>query len=259
MDKPEGELSALRLMVVDDHEINREFLATALGPQVADLRLASSGPQAIAMAGRQHFDVILMDLHMPGMDGLTALQTIRLQAKGRPLPKAIALTADTRPEERERLLSSGFDDFLNKPVSIGRLLDAIRALYEPGVSESLAFHGVSEGGDLLEVRNALAAANGDQALLARLQTTFAEQLPGEFEKLERLIDQQQFEQAAGLLHRWQGACGYTGTIRLKRYCERAHGRLLASVRPTGAELVELTRLVHATHAALKLAHRDFSS
>src|SRR6056297_4156775 len=82
-DQGSREIEGLAVLAVDDHEINRDFIHAALAPAVASLELACSGFEAIECCRKRRFDVVLMDLHMPDMDGLSAWEHIREQATGR--------------------------------------------------------------------------------------------------------------------------------------------------------------------------------
>ena len=109
-------LPSLDVLVADDHPVNRQYLSTLLQRQGHRVRLAEDGRQALREAERQRPDVILMDLHMPVMDGLQATRALR----DRPPPLGrvpiVALTADAYPDTRERVLAAGMDGFLGKPL-----------------------------------------------------------------------------------------------------------------------------------------------
>ena len=90
------------------------------------MRRASNGREALALAQEGGFDLLLLDVHMPELDGFQVVRAVREReqtAAGR-LP-VIALTARSRPEDRERCLAAGMDDFLSKPVQAADLLAAI--------------------------------------------------------------------------------------------------------------------------------------
>jgi PAS domain S-box-containing protein len=125
---------ALRLLVVDDNAVNRELITTLLSPFGLDIETAGDGVEAVAAAARTRFDLILMDMQMPTMDGLTATRQIRAtEAAGGPRVPIIAMTANVLPEQVERCLAAGMDDHLGKPISPQKLLEALRRWSaEPG-------------------------------------------------------------------------------------------------------------------------------
>ena len=122
-----ADLMGLRVLVVDDNPVNRlvtERQLIMLG--MASPVLADGGAQALALLESMRFDVILMDMQMPGMDGLEA--TRRLRQLGLPRqPHVIGVTANAFAEDREACISAGMNDFLSKPISLRHLGGALRA------------------------------------------------------------------------------------------------------------------------------------
>jgi len=108
--------SAARILLVDDHPMNREIgtaLLTLVGCQV---ETAENGHQAVEMAQRGGFDIILMDIHMPEMDGLAATRAIRALGNGASQIPIIAMSADALPQQVERCYAAGMVDHVAKPV-----------------------------------------------------------------------------------------------------------------------------------------------
>src|SRR5258708_24726366 len=100
------------------------------------MRLATTGREALELAGKGAFDLLLLDVHMPELDGFEVVGAIRERERteGGRLP-VIALTARSRKEDRERCLAAGMDDFLTKPIRPAELLAAMERLAPaPGVS-----------------------------------------------------------------------------------------------------------------------------
>jgi CheY-like chemotaxis protein len=117
---------ALRVLFADDVAANRMLIRAYLAGAGHDVTLAENGVEAVRAAQKRPFDAILMDVNMPGMDGMEATRRIR-HGKG---PNAgtpvIALTASTSREEREQALGAGMTLHLAKPVSRAALLRALR-------------------------------------------------------------------------------------------------------------------------------------
>jgi|GEM_PF-765667 len=117
---------SLRLLVVDDNPVNRELVCALLEPFDIDIETANDGVEAVEAAARAPFDLILMDVQMPNMDGLAATRRIRAaQASGAARVPIIALTANILPEQITRCLEAGMDDHLGKPINPERLLSML--------------------------------------------------------------------------------------------------------------------------------------
>jgi len=125
-------LAQLDILLVEDNQFN-QMLATELLQKLIDapnIRIASNGQEAVEVAASGQFDLILMDVKMPVMDGFAATRVIRASQNKTPI---IALTANATSEEREKCLASGMDDYVSKPISIDLLEEKIQ-LWAKGVS-----------------------------------------------------------------------------------------------------------------------------
>lgn len=111
-------------LVVDDHAISRELVGRVLGKLGWSVSLAEDGYQALEMFQHRSYDIILLDLSMPGMSGEETCKKIRALPQAR-RSKIIAYTAHAYAEDFPRLLAEGFDRILTKPVSIQAFADAI--------------------------------------------------------------------------------------------------------------------------------------
>jgi PAS domain S-box-containing protein len=122
----------LRVLVVDDVEANRELVSALLTPFDIDIVMAVDGAEALALATHEIFDLILMDLQMPVMDGLAATRAIRRldnpQAANMPI---VALTANVLPEQVARCFEAGMNDHIGKPIEPARLYQVLDRLGEP--------------------------------------------------------------------------------------------------------------------------------
>ncbi len=130
---PQAAISA-RLLVVDDHAINRDLAELVLGPAGHRVDTATNGDEAIAALAERDYDLILMDLNMPGMDGFET--TARIQSLGSPrrLTPVVAMTASAGVEEVERCLAAGMIGHLAKPFDADTLIDQVGAFLRRDVS-----------------------------------------------------------------------------------------------------------------------------
>lgn len=119
-------LNALRVLVAEDHPVNRKFVGILLDKMGCKATFCENGQLAVEAAEREMFDLVLMDVHMPIMDGLTATRTIRAMAGPIAQVPIIVLTADVMNDAKEQALAAGVNDFVTKPVQIGQLQAAMQ-------------------------------------------------------------------------------------------------------------------------------------
>lgn len=127
--RPVGQLRGSRVLLTDDNAINRQVARLFLQPQGADITEAANGVEALEKLAAETFDIVLLDVHMPVMDGIETIRRIRSSTDAwRNIP-VVALTADAMSGDRERLLALGMTGYVSKPIDQGELLGAIaRAL-----------------------------------------------------------------------------------------------------------------------------------
>ncbi|HHO67433.1 MAG TPA: response regulator [Gammaproteobacteria bacterium] len=116
-----------RILLVEDDEMNRDMLSRRLQRRGLEVAIAVDGREAVELAGRGGYDVVLMDMSLPVVDGYEATRRLRAAAETRHLP-IIGLSAHAMVGDRERALQAGCDDYDTKPVDLARLLGKIEAL-----------------------------------------------------------------------------------------------------------------------------------
>ena len=115
----------LRILVSEDHAVNRKFLAQVFAHLGHEVQLCENGALAVQALSQGDFDIVLMDLHTPIMDGFEATRAIRAMPGEKSKIKIVALTADAFDESRSRAKQAGMDDFLTKPINPRDLQDAL--------------------------------------------------------------------------------------------------------------------------------------
>ncbi len=147
-------LRGARVLLTDDNAINRQVVRMFLQPQGAEITEAANGREALDALARQPFDLVLLDVHMPVMDGTEAIGRIRASDEPwRDIP-VIALTADAMTGDRERLLALGLNGYVSKPIDQGDLLTVIGRVLGTLVDEQVAASVVStreSDGDLEDI------------------------------------------------------------------------------------------------------------
>jgi CheY-like chemotaxis protein len=115
-------LRGARVLLTDDNAINRQVIKLFLAPQGCEIQEATNGKEALDKIATQPFDVVLLDVHMPVMDGKEAIQRIRAASQPWSAIPVIALTADAMSGDREKYLALGMTDYVSKPVDQRELM-----------------------------------------------------------------------------------------------------------------------------------------
>ena len=118
------------ILVVDDNEKTLRLIRDALELHHFTVHTAASGGEALKKAQKERFDLVLLDVQLPGMGGVETLQGLRKAGVEVPI---IAVTARALPGDEAGLLAAGFDGYLSKPLSLGGLLEAVTGFLKPQV------------------------------------------------------------------------------------------------------------------------------
>jgi len=113
----------LRILLAEDNAVNQKLALRILQQMGYRADLASNGLEALESVARQTYDVVLMDVQMPEMDGLEA--TRRIVANGSQRPRIVAMTANAMQGDREMCLAAGMDDYVTKPIRVDQLVEAL--------------------------------------------------------------------------------------------------------------------------------------
>ncbi|WP_409917909.1 ATP-binding protein [Hyphomonas sp.] len=128
---PSHSLNGARILLADDNRVNREVVKLFLAPHGVSITEAANGEEALAALAREAFDILLLDIHMPVMDGMKALGILRASdAPYKDIP-VIALTADAMSGDRERFLALGANGYVTKPIDQSELISAVSRLRTP--------------------------------------------------------------------------------------------------------------------------------
>jgi two-component system, OmpR family, response regulator len=120
-------MDKFKILIVDDETDFRETIIKRLRARKIDIEGADSGPKALEMLSGQDFDVIILDVKMPGMDGIETLREIKLK---KPLVEVIMLTGHASVESGIQGMQLGAFDYVMKPVALDDLMDKLRLAYE---------------------------------------------------------------------------------------------------------------------------------
>jgi CheY-like chemotaxis protein len=116
---------SLRVLLAEDNLINQEVANRMLARLGCRVDVVGDGRQAVEAARRDHYDLIMMDVQMPDLDGLEATRRIRAEVAAADQPYIIALTASASRKDRDACLAAGMDAYLSKPIHLAELADAV--------------------------------------------------------------------------------------------------------------------------------------
>lgn len=133
----------VKILVVEDNFMNKVLVREILAMHGYDIIEAKSGTEAIKSLNMHRPDIILMDIHLPEMDGITATRIIKSDERNRCIP-VLALTASAMKGEEENLMTNGFDGYVAKPIDKKKLLETISASLEAKKTDAKSD---AQGGD----------------------------------------------------------------------------------------------------------------
>ncbi|RIK75689.1 MAG: hypothetical protein DCC68_20815 [Planctomycetota bacterium] len=269
------QLRPLNVLLAEDSLVNQKLATGLMQNHGHRVTVANNGQEALDAIASDRFDLVLMDVQMPVMDGLSAVRAIRQQEKGttRHLP-IIALTAHAMKGDRELCLSAGMDDYVTKPVRAGELFQAIESILgeqavlgesvpdaettlETGQTMTPDAAPASAGlnGTRLDLSVAMEAVQGDKGLLKELIQAFLDECPGLIEDIRGAIERRDGSALQLSAHRLKGSMRYFGATRAfdQAYILESLGRegdLQAAAEPLAAVRQEIAGLRPALEACV---------
>ncbi len=169
---PTAAVAPLRILVAEDNELSAQVLEQILIRRGHQVWLANNGREALSLVENGSYDLLLLDVHMPEIDGFQVVQAIRQRERNssQHLP-IIALTARSRKVDRQRCLAAGMDDFLTKPVRPAELWAAIQRVTRIDLPDE------APSPKLLDAPVLLAACDGDATLLRKMCQSIQKRVP----------------------------------------------------------------------------------
>jgi CheY-like chemotaxis protein len=237
-----GSLPPLRVLLADDAPLNRELLVDMLVRHGHAVAATADGAELLARAALEPFDLLLLDIHMPVMDGEEAIRRLRASEGPNRLTPAIALTANVVEADRRRYLAAGMDRCLGKPVAWGELAAVIAELVTPARSARPPEPGPVDWRFVGEVLAGMPAERRTSYLaraLAEARACLAELACRRGEP----------EAVAAIAHRLKGTARSFGLVAVGA-CAEAVELAARDGRDMAIPLADLERAVAATAAAL---------
>ena len=244
-------LRGARVLVAEDNEINQQIALELLEERGINVTIANDGREAVVALNEGEFDLVLMDIQMPNMDGHEATIEIRQDQRFKDLP-IIAMTAHALATEWDKCLASGMNDHVTKPIDPIALIEVVRNWVRPrklddagaedSTSKVRAQTPTDEAGlpgslPPFDIEAALARLNGKSQLLRKLIIMFHKGNQQLIPALHRLLETEAYKEAYRLVHTVKG---HAGNLEASELFERASALEIALMDRDMAKVAELT-------------------
>jgi signal transduction histidine kinase/CheY-like chemotaxis protein len=240
----------LAILVVDDQPLNREVARAKLGRLGYSADLVEDGAAALAAVARRDYDVVFMDLHMPGMNGLEATARIKETTAARRTPQVVAMTASVFEEDREACRLAGMVGFIGKPVDLTELdavLTRVSAALDTGLppAASLARESIDALREIMPP--------GDPHFFERVCRTFLTDTRQRLARMRAALARANAEELALEAHTLKSASAVLGATGMSEWCAHLEevtraGRLdgtASVIERLETEFVMVERAIHA--------------
>jgi two-component system sensor histidine kinase/response regulator len=252
----EGETKSakLRILLAEDNPVNQRVALHILQKGEHSVLAVGNGREAVDALAREQFDVVLMDVQMPEMDGFEATNMIRTkeQITGRHVP-IIAMTAHAMQGDRERCLEAGMDEYVAKPVRAAELLRVIQKFAPQSVSAPVPHAPAMATAEpaVFARQTALDRFNGEEQLLEEVVELFVSDAPNRLADVRTSLEQGDPKRLQNAAHSLKGSAGYVGAERVAAQAMKLEelgrrGDLSAALEAFGQlerEIEELKRAV----------------
>lgn len=196
----------IRILVAEDNVINQRFLVAVLKDAGYFVEAVSQGNEVLDAMQENHYDLILMDVQMPKMDGIEATKAIRNRKADGDIP-IIALTAHAMEDDRKRCLNAGMDDYISKPVEPDALIHIIeKVLSIRGSEKNGELSGYEQQADMIFDREKLLRRLGEKEEIANeIVSIFITDAPVQFDSMIKSAAKGDFKVVERLAHRLKGS------------------------------------------------------
>jgi PAS domain S-box-containing protein len=218
---------AMRVLVAEDNAVNRQLALALLGKLGYQADVVENGREALDALDRQAYDVVLMDVQMPELDGLEATRRIRDRFRSEEGPTIIAMTANAMEGDREECLAAGMDDYLGKPIRVDELSRALARCRPQHARETL------EHAALSRLVSALGGGDEGREAVAELVDTFLEDAATLMATLRGAVERRDAEEAGRAAHTLKSNGATFGALSFSVLCRELetlgrHGELEAA-------------------------------
>lgn len=242
---PIERIEALRVLVAEDNPVNKRLAARLLEKRGMQVVVVGDGREAVTALEKQHFDLVLMDVQMPEMDGFEATASIRKREAGTDCHMPIiAMTAHAMKGDKERCLAAGMDAYVAKPIRAGELFDAI-----DGLTGAASIRGAARPPEptegVIDRQAALALVEGDADLLADMARLFLEDCPKQMSMVRAAAREGDARALERAVHKLKGSCSMFGARKA------ADAALCVEIAARTGELAKAQAALTALEAILQ--------
>lgn len=222
VESPYSSLGKRKILVAEDVELNQYLARHMMEAWGFEVDIAANGKEALLLVQQNSYDLVLMDIHMPEMDGVEATRQIRLlKDTGKAGIPIVALTANALKGDRERFLAAGMNDYLSKPFTEPNLFQIIAhnltnvttnyyapmpEMPEPAVQPTVTLY------NLAMVNN---ISGGDDGFVKRMLQLFLDTIPPSLAEMQQETTRQNWEQVGKLAHKMKSTIDSMGIVSLK--------------------------------------------
>jgi len=240
-------IAQLRILVAEDNVVNQRVVVRMIEKLGCRADVATTGVQVLAALDRARYDVVLMDVQMPEMDGLAAAREIRRRRGSGSGPAVIAMTANARREDEAACMAAGMDGFIAKPVRAETLRDALAGVALTVVAEAAPL-------DFAVLDRLRALERDAPGVLRELVDLYLGDTPGRVESLAAAAARGDTESLGSLAHGLKGSSGYIGAREVEAICAEIERLLRAGKKDAAiAKVASFEPAVERARGALRAA------
>jgi len=256
--KNKSALKDLKILVVDDNPLNREIFFDLINDYKnnVDVEMADDGKMALLKIKQSHFDIILMDIQMPKMDGYEATRQIRKLKTDKANTPVIAMTAHVLEGVAEKCKAAGMNDYVSKPINLTILTQIIKKHVKKKIDLEVSLEEENSVEYTFEtsyvhLEDLLQLINNDYSKLEKYITIFFNNVPGDLEGLKEAFDAENWTELGKTAHKMKGNVGYMGVHSIKKELE-----ILEKVNKEVGDLEEIADIVNRVEIVVDLAIKE---
>lgn len=244
----------LILLVVDDDVLSQRMMQLLLTREGHTVDTASSGVEALNLIKLQKYDIVFMDLQMPGMDGIESTHLIREWENGGQHTFIVALTASYLPEKGQSLFDAGIDNYISKPFELEHIQRLLDYSIKAGLTTRLDPPEIHAKGlaseEVLDIQKGIEQVGGDIDAYKELLGDFVSELPERLQAIQQFFAKMDRAGLSRAAHNLYGIAANLGALQLSEYARRldmqsaegyteAIGHLLHEIQLIVGKLVEI--------------------